>query len=147
MMSSRTRAVLVLLLPLVGCQSTGDLPLLFGQSDTIGISIGASPAEQSGELTLGYKSRNVAVIPLVTMQPDGAKTAVTATVTDEAGNVSQDAMSVLGQFEADARAAPARASLGKFFATGLAARYLAQGFADELAGRAPADGAATGGGN
>jgi len=118
------------------CQQTGDMPLVFGQSNTLGLTIGASTTEQSGEITLGYKGRNIAIVPLVTKQADGQMTLVTATVPSEHGS-AEDAMSTFGQFESDARAAPGQTSLGTFFATGMAARYLAQGFEDKLGAAKP----------
>jgi hypothetical protein len=45
-----------------------------------------------------------------------------------------DALSVLGQFSVDTNSKTADVGLGKFFATGLAAQKLADGFSERLAG-------------
>lgn len=115
---------------LVGCASTGESPLIFGQSNTIGISIGASVADQGGDLILGYKGHNFAVVPVTVGQPDGASIQIGAAQ----GPGFSDAYSVLGQFEARAKSTTAsqNAGLGTFFATGLAAAKLAGGFAQKM---------------
>ena len=45
------------------CASQDHAPLFFGQAQTLGISVGASPASQTPEMTLGFKDVNVAVVP------------------------------------------------------------------------------------
>ena len=110
------------------CADIKNPPLLFGQTQSVGISVSASAPDQGGELTIGYKDRNFAVIPVTVAQKDGASTQIKST----AGNEHQDALSVLGQFEVSASAPEGAASLGKFFATGNAANKLADGFKDKL---------------
>lgn len=112
-----------------GCASTAEMPLVFGQTHTVGISMGASAADQGGEFTLGYRDRNVAVVPVVTSGPNGPSP-LRATATD--GHA--DALSVLGQFEVNSDATARKVGLGKFFATGLAAKVLADGFSAQLSG-------------
>lgn len=118
-------AVAFCLAALCGCGPIKGLPLVFGQAQSVGITITGSAPEQSGELTLGYKDKDLAVIPLdeLSMQPS-------------ANGTFQDALSVLGQFDVNAKAAPADTSLGKFFATGTAASKLAEGFKCKLGGTA-----------
>lgn len=121
----------VIVFGLVGCSATKNMPLIFGQTHTVGITIGASAVDQGAEFVLGYKDRDVAVIPVTVEQASGDSTLVKATV-----NGSQDAMSVIGQFEVDSSSEGATRSvgLGKFFATGIAAQQLATGFKKKLAG-------------
>ena len=57
---------------------------------------------------------------------------IKANVADKDGGVSSNSLSVLGQFEVDAQAAGPKVGLGKFFATGLAADKLADGFSAKL---------------
>lgn len=126
---SRTASAL-LLLAIAGCGSTGESSLLFGQANTLGISIGASASDQGGDLVLGYKGQNIAIVPVSVGQPDGSSAQVGAAVGEGFG----DAYSVLGQFEAKSKtgAAAQSAGLGTFFATGLAAKRLADGFAQKM---------------
>jgi hypothetical protein len=109
----RIRLGIALALAVSAC--AGEPMLVFGQSQTVGLTIGASTTEQRGELSLGYKDYDVAVVPTQTLSQAG----------DHA-----DSLSVIGQFEVDggAEGAAPRVGLGKFFATGLAAKTLADGF-------------------
>ena len=116
---------------LTGCSTVENMPLIFGQSQTVGISISSSAADQGGEFTLGYKDRDIAIVPVTVKQSNGDSTLVKSTVSN-----SQDAMSVLGQFEINTgtHANNANVGLGKFFATGVAAQQLATGFKKKLGG-------------
>ncbi len=116
-----------------GCTTIQNPPLLFGQSHSVGIVIGGSAADNGAELTLGYKDRDIAIVPVTVKQQNGDSTQIKGTATAE----FQDALSVLGQFEVHAKATRAEASLGKFFATGVAAKKLADGFAAKLAADKP----------
>ncbi len=121
---------LVLVVALVcGCTSTHNLPLIFGQSHTVGITISASTTDQGGEFTLGYKDKDIAVVPVTIRQENGNSTLIKSTVGE-----SQDAMSVLGQFQVTSSTISNNVGLGKFFATGLAAQKLADGFKKRLQG-------------
>lgn len=115
------------------CTTIQNPPLLFGQSHSVGIVIGGSAADNGAELTLGYKDRDIAIVPVTVKQQNGDSTQIKGTAS--AG--FQDALSVLGQFEVHAKATQAEASLGKFFATGLAAKRLADGFAAKLGADKP----------
>jgi hypothetical protein len=116
---------------LAGCASTAELPLVFGQTHTVGISMGASTTDQGGEFTLGYRDRNVAIVPVVMSSGASGATQLSATAT---GGFT-DALSVLGQFEVNSDATARKIGLGKFFATGLAAKVLADGFSAQLSGQ------------
>lgn len=165
-----------------GCASNQPLPLLFGQTQTVGLTINGSVPEQGGELSLAYRDRNIAVIPIQSpigaqfdaqdncKQLDPADTskgastdnknqsgasadAKSAAITSQkaaTGDNNQpgadaasktavadkyctrDTFSVFGQFELDSKSQPSGVGLGKFFATGFAARKLADGFAERL---------------
>lgn len=105
-----------------------NMPLIFSQSHTVGVSIGGKAADQGVDLTVGYKDSNFAIVPATVKQSNGDSTLVKST----AGQRHQDALSVLGQFEVNTDGKQVQVGLGKFFATGLAAKRLADGFAHKL---------------
>jgi hypothetical protein len=119
-----------------GCAQVSDPPLIFGQTHTVGITIAGSPAEQGGEFTLGYRDRDLAIVPVTVTQGDGSVTQLDSHVfgdhRSETDQPDKDTFSVLGQFELATEGRQAQVGLGKFFATGLAARRLADGFACAL---------------
>lgn len=128
-----------------GCSSPpGQTMLVFGQTQTVGISIGGSVPDQGASFTLGYQDRNFAIVPATVAQAGGTATQVLSTVAPdgEGGLGSTDALSVLGQFEVRSDTRAANVGLGKFFATGLAAQKLADGFSEQIAGKAAAPAAA-----
>lgn len=114
-----------------GCATNQNLPLIFGQSQTVGISIGGGTSEQSVDFTLGYKDKNVAIVPVAIEVSAGNH----AQVGSMSGENFDDSFSVLGQFEVNTDTSKGDVGLGKFFATGAAAKALADGFADKLGGR------------
>ena len=111
-----------------GCVSNGNMPLVFGQSQVVGISVTASSVQQDIDFTLGYKDINIAVVPVTVKQPDGSITQLNSRATAD----YTDALSVIGQFELNTQGKTVDVGLGKFFATGLAAKRLADGFAGKL---------------
>lgn len=117
---------------LTGCASTSNMPLIFGQSQTLGITIGGSANDQGAEFTLGYKDKNFAVVPVTVKQNSGDSTQIRSQATPG----HEDALSVLGQFEVNSSTNSANVGLGKFFATGMAAKKLADGFCAKLGGAA-----------
>ena len=87
------------------------------------------------------------MVPVTTSQPNGEHTQITSTVGDGQAP-DQDSLSVLGQFSVNTEAGSqsSKILLGEFFATGLAAQELADGFATQLGLQSepeapPADGA------
>lgn len=126
-MKSKTLLPAAALALLAGCAGNQPLPLLFGQSQTVGIALAVTAPEQGGELSIGYRDKNIAIVPTQQMSDGSGST-----------NVNKDALSVLGRFDVEAGGAqPLSASIGKFFATGIAAQSLASGFACEVsAGKA-----------
>jgi hypothetical protein len=102
------------------------MPLIFGRTQTVGVSVAATVPDQGAHLTLGFSDRNIAIVPTTT--PSGELIRSNATEFN-------DALSVLGQFEVTtAGGTQVSAGLGTFFSTGLAARNLAEGFRDKLRG-------------
>ena len=133
--TARIGSVVIAVMGGAGCGELPNSPLIFGQTHTLGITIAGSPAEQGGELTLGYRDRDLAFIPVSVTQNDGSTTQLESHVFGDATSAAQpdkDAFSVLGQFEASTEGREAKVGLGKFFATGIAARRLADGFACAL---------------
>jgi len=116
-----------------GCATNQPVPLLFAQSQTLGVSIGGTAQEQGVDMTLGFRDRNLAIVPVSTPQAGGTYTQLAAKVTADDNASGSDAFSVLGQFDANTDAKTAKVGLGKFFATGIAARRLADGFSRRLA--------------
>ncbi|MCB1905870.1 MAG: hypothetical protein KDH15_00745 [Rhodocyclaceae bacterium] len=101
-------------------------PLIFGQRDSFGLTLGTS-IEGNGQYTatLGYSGRNVAVMPVFAEKPGGE----IEELGGEAGGNEHETFSVIGQFRANADTDTAEVALERFFATGLAAQHLADGFA------------------
>jgi hypothetical protein len=127
-------AAILFLTVLAGCSSfPNNMPLVFGEDITLGISIGASATNQGGDLTLGFKSKDVAIIPVIAAS-GVTPTLIQSEITNSAiGNQpekkTKDAYSVLGTFSTTTDSNGNKVGLGKFFATGQAATYLAGGFA------------------
>jgi hypothetical protein len=113
-------------MPLAACTTADQpMPLVFGRTQTVGIGVQGSAADGGGSVTLGFNDRNIAVVPTTTMKGE----AIRASATDG----FKDALSVLGQFSAKGSAKEVGAALGTFFSTGMASRYLAEGFSCEMA--------------
>lgn len=123
---------------LCACSTAPAPPLFFGEQVTVGINIGTVAGTQGVDFTLGYKDQDVAVVPVGAVS-SGQGQAVTAHTRDGADTdtpADVDALSVFGQFEGQG-AQPAgggpttrKVALGRFFATGLAASNLAEGYRD-----------------
>ncbi|MHC4183107.1 MAG: hypothetical protein ACYSR0_07145 [Planctomycetota bacterium] len=122
--------ILVMFLSVAGCASKQNLPLVFGQSHTVGLSMSSNVSQQGGEITLGYKDWDFAIVPVTIGQgDDGTNTQIKAVATEQ----HQDALSVLGQFNVETKGGvQSEVGLGKFFATGMAAKTLADGFKAKL---------------
>ncbi len=126
----------VLTIGLTACVSNEHL--VFGSTNTVGVTIGGSATEGGGEFTLGYKSHDIAVMPTYAAigpedDPEGITT-LGANGTGDRHSAASDSLSVLAKFDTDSPTSPGATStlgLSKFFATGIAARDLASGFACE----------------
>lgn len=110
-----------------GC-ATYDNELLFAESTDIGIGLQPNPVG-GAQFNFGYKQRDLALVPIGAI--DGTGEVVQRRT--KGANGAKDALSVFGQFNASATAGGAdaakrKATLGRFFATGLAAQNLAGGY-------------------
>lgn len=128
---------------LAACGKNEGADLIFGQQESVGLTISGSAPQQGGGLNLGYSSLDIAVVPVVVETPDGARVVKGETKSlDDHGNSAgglSDALSTIGQFDLDTgTAGTVSAGLQKFFATGNAAQILAQGFADKMSSAPPA---------
>jgi len=122
-------SIVALLFILSGCASNQNLPLIFGQSQTVGISIGGGANDQGADFVLGYKDKNIAIVPIAIQVSEGSY----AQVGSMSGENFDDSFSVIGQFEVKSGISQAGdVGLGKFFATGAAAKALADGFSSKL---------------
>jgi hypothetical protein len=118
-------------LALAGCGNVDSAHLVFGQQNTVGLDINLTAPEQGGALSLGYKDRDIAIIPVVVKEGESYK--LTGSTNAKDGSDENDAYSTLGQFDMKSGQNGAlSAGLGKFFATGLAAQKLADGFKAKL---------------
>lgn len=117
-------------------------PLIFGQSNTLGIGVAASVADQGASFTLGYAGRDIAFVPVMARRADGSLTRLGGR--DQIGadgkpvkgpedSREADAFSVFGQFEADTDTSALHYGLNRFFTTGIAARTLTEGFSSAIA--------------
>jgi hypothetical protein len=113
---------------LSGCNTPDNAPLVFYQATTLGISASSTGAQATPELSLGYRDTDVAIVPIAAYGKP-----VRSVLPGGNGQTFQDALSVLGQFQVNTAAGAApNVGLGKFFATGAAAKRLADGFAHQL---------------
>ena len=118
---------------LAACGNVDSAHFIFGQQQSVGLNISASAPEQGGSLSLGFKDRNIAVIPVVVKNQDGTYTLVGAANKTGPETDINDSYSALGQFELNSgQNGTASVGLGKFFATGIAAQKLADGFKANL---------------
>ncbi len=114
-----------------GCATgNGELPLLFGSSNVVGLSMGGNVSETGGEFVFGYKGQNIAVVPVSAVN-GGSEEFIVSSLPD---GTFRDSFSVMGQFTADGKKLKkgANAGLGKFFATGFAAQNVALGFSKKM---------------
>ena len=122
------------MLLLAACASTQDqLPLVFARTQTFGADLSGSVPDQGAHLALGFYDRNLAIVPTTTREgmPIRGKIPIDTIM-------SEDSLSVLGQFEMSSKAdTTAEVGLGTFFSTGQAASKLSDGFAAKMGYKAP----------
>jgi len=140
MLGKRTALlVFCMSLPLTACGQLDNSYLIFGQKTNVGLEVSGGVQDQGGSLNLGYKDQNIAIIPVA--RHFGAND-TELMLLGSANNASEtadsnDAYSVLGQFEISSEAdGTPSVGLGKFFATGIAAQNLSEGFQAKLANQA-----------
>lgn len=115
-----------------GCNPGGHKPLLFLQTDTIGVGASAGQAAQPIDVTVAYKGFNYARVPVAKKDEHGNLTGIGAKHTNKkTGTVFTGAQSVFGRFRGNvgvAAGGPVNVGLQKFFTTGFAAQQLARGY-------------------
>jgi hypothetical protein len=139
MMNNSKRIWVVLgAVAVAACGNVDSTHLVFGQQQTVGLDITATAPEQGGTLSLGYKDKNIAVIPVAVNEGDTYRLLGSTNKLEGSANMANspdenDAYSTIGQFELNTgQNGTASVGLGKFFATGLAAQKLADGFKAKL---------------
>ncbi len=113
---------------LSGCVPNEGNPLYFGQAVTFGVSAAPSPAAAGAvDFTVGFKQADVAIVPTIVPKDvpvDPSKRKIVSF--GEGSDSRQDALSVFGSFSGDAEVN--KTKIGVFFATGVAAQNLSEGF-------------------
>jgi hypothetical protein len=116
---------------LAGCASSNP-PLLFGDHASFGLHLGNDNASGGAAVSLGYKHRSVAVVPVSALNKHGAANAIAAHDDDDSnGDRITDALSVFAVFEGSASGSTPNepvVRLGQVFSTGLAAQMLTKGY-------------------
>lgn len=123
---------------LAGCEASDSSPLFFGQTIDLGIVVGTSPTGTTPQITVGLKQQDTAIVPTVVplderLPGDDRIThdrqiirSSGKTVGDQFPN--DDSMSVFGSFSN--KTTVNGVTIGVFFATGLAAQNLSDGFSE-----------------
>lgn len=133
-MKGRTCCGLVVITLMSGCASYKN-ELVFGESSDF--SIGLHPAPAGGlDFNLGYKQTDIAVVPVAVLDSSREIRQRRAKENEDDDKAKKDAISVFGQFSASSTRSPSdgekppRVTFGRFFATGMAAQNLAEGYAN-----------------
>ncbi|GEM_PF-6084253 len=126
----RLPAALATALLLAACEEHAGNPVVFGQTQALGITLGQSPTTQAPEFVFGFKDANIAILPTVAVSPTNEMIELGGTAKFP-GQEFNETYSVLGQFnnETPTQIGEGKVVLGKFFATGIAAQKLSAGFA------------------
>ncbi len=115
----RKLSIVIILSILSGCSDPSHAPLFFSQTQTLGIGVGSGNAGGPADVTVGFRSQNVAVVPTVA----GLEEQPGRIEANAGGNT--DALSTFGSFESNASSEGV--GIGQFFATGLASQRIATG--------------------
>lgn len=126
---------LLMLFPVLGlsaCATSGS-PLIFGEAVNFGVTANVGADSQGFDFTLGYKDKNLAIVP-VAIVTDDKVSRIQSHHTQ--CTKREDALSVFGQFTSQGNwpmlsTEPEKKGaikLDRFFATGLAAANLADGY-------------------
>lgn len=138
-----------LTLTIAACDQLADPPIIFIQKHKVGIAIEGSPIDQSAKFVLGVEDENYAILPLTSPQEHLKNGKILRNRTRSVakqhsfpkgnstrGFIDEDTFSVFGQFEVGTSQnnATRQINIGKFFATGFAARSLAEGYKNLMSG-------------
>ena len=126
---------LLLLFPVLGlsaCATSGS-PLIFGEAVNFGVTANVGPDSQGFDFTLGYKDKNLAIVPVAIVTDDKVRKILAH---HTKCTKRHDALSVFGQFTSQGnwsmlsteQEKKGAIKLDRFFATGLAAATLADGY-------------------
>ena len=126
---------LLLLFPVLGlsaCATSGS-PLIFGEAVNFGVTANVGPDSQGFDFTLGYKDKNLAIVPVAIVTDDKVRKIQSY---HTKCTKRHDALSVFGQFTSQGNwpmlgnepEKKGAIKLDRFFATGLAAANLADGY-------------------
>ena len=135
-------SILIVAASLAGCSTNDASPLIFGQGVTVGISAGSAPeAGGTPQITVGVKQADIAIVPTVVPKEipvdatDDRRIAAFGKQQANGKEGKQDALSTFGSFSTTTSAGQGAAAveLGIFFATGVAAQTLSEGFRCALA--------------
>lgn len=104
-------------------------PLVFAQTNTLGIGMSTSVAEQGVQFSLGYTGRDIAFVPVMIRSADGSSARLGGRHGEQGAepDYEDDALSVFGQFKVDTATEAVQFGLRRFFTTGMAARRLTEG--------------------
>jgi hypothetical protein len=118
------------------------MPLVFMRSDVLGLDMGGTGTQDGIAFTLGFSNRNLALIPTNARGPKGKLVSI-AGDNQHGGAKQLDTLSVMGQFRVSTNTKAFNLDLGRYFATGVAARNLGIGVGSRVAkeGAAPASAA------
>ena len=119
----------LLAVALAACSTADSSPLIFGQGVTVGISVGTSAANaNTPEITIGVKMADIAVVPTVIPKdhPGATRDEPRIHAFGEGDKATTDALSTFGSFNNETKVD--KVTLGIFFATGVAAQNLSNGF-------------------
>ncbi len=114
------------LVALSACSDPNQAPVIFGQTQTLGVSVGSSATGVAPDVTVGFKDANIAILPTNAITTEG-NYEFRGGISGEDGRAFEDTYSTFGQFKGSAESG--KVGLEKFFATGLAAQKLSAGFA------------------
>lgn len=132
-MQKKSAILSLALIGTLGACETTERQLIFASSDTLGITIAGAAAETGAEFTLGYKGRDLVVMPSYAEVSDETAVGVES-ITAQADGVT-DALSVYSHFNANTPIgfeSTEGVGLGKVFATGPAAQIASRGVACAL---------------
>lgn len=137
-MRYRQAVLAALCLGLAGCGTPEHSNMLmFGTNTSFGVDIAASPTTATPAIKIGYDRQEIALIPLLANKTGEKRQPADCGTTKPPGDCAfvgdgpegHDAYSVLGTFSGSGGASGtdgAKVQIAQYFATGLAARILAQ---------------------
>jgi len=118
---------------LAGCAGS-TLPVVFADKTVLGVDISGS--EQGADLSLGFKTRSLSIVPVAVRQKDadGNVTKIELIVGKGQDKDVRDSFSTFGNFTTNTgvQGVAASVGLGRFFATGVAAQALAEKLGDAM---------------